>query len=202
MQINPKEISPKNMYKLLTGTVVPRPIAWVSTISGEGIFNLAPYSFANAIGAAPPLVLFCGGRPSGKDKDTVSNVLATGEFVYNVVSFGNLEGMNRSATALPAHVDEFEFAELTPVPSTLVKAPRVKESLVNFECTLEHTYTTEGGGTTIVIGRIVYLHIADEVLLDDYKIDMTALDPLGRLAGPSYTRTRDQVHIDRLPSQL
>ena len=200
MEINPKEISPKDAYKLLTGSVVPRPIGWISTISSDGINNLAPYSFSNALSGDPPTVFFCGGRPEGNNKDTVQNAVDTGEFVYNIVSYELAAQMNISATTLPADVDEFAEARLTPAPSKLVKAPRVLEAPVNFECKVIDTYELKGGvgpGSLMVIGQVVYMHFKDEVLLPNYKIDPVALDPVGRLSGPSYSKVRDLFHIER-----
>lgn len=200
MEINPKDISAKNAYKLLTGSVIPRPIAWVSTVSKSGVFNLAPYSFANAVSADPPTVMFAGGRPGGQNKDTIQNVLDTKEFVFNIVTLPFASQMNASATTLPPEVDEFEVAGLTAAPSKLVQAPRVLESPVNFECKLSavHEISGESGVSSVVIfGTVVHMHIADEVLLPDYKIDPLALDAIGRLSGPSYSKVTDLFHIER-----
>ena len=201
MEINPKDLSSKEAYKLLTGSVIPRPIAWVSTVSKDGVFNLAPYSFANALSADPPTVMFSGGRPDGKNKDTIQNVLDTKEFVFNIVTLPYAPHMNASATTLPPEVDEFEIAQLTAGPSKVIKAPRVLESPINFECVLSGTYEIEGengGGSMVIFGRIVHMHIADEVMLPDYKIDPLALNPIGRLSGPSYSKVNDLFSIDRL----
>lgn len=207
MQYNPNDLSPRERYKLLNSTVVPRPIAWVSTVSQDGINNLAPFSYANVVSVTPPLLVFSAGTVAGakagvrRPKDTLQNTLDTGEFVYNVVSYATAEAMNLSATEIEPEEDEFEFAGVTPAPSVLVNAPRVAESLVNYECRLEHTYSPQDGGSTLVIGRIVLMHIDDSILLENYRINTDALDPVGRMAGSNYAFTREQFAIDRLPSR-
>ncbi len=200
MEINPNDLAVKNVYKLLTGSVIPRPIGWISTISKDGVHNLAPYSFSNALSADPPTVMFSGGRPEGNNKDTVQNVLDTEEFVYNIVPYSLAAEMNISAATTPPDVDEFVESRLTAGESVMVKAPRVLESPISFECKLSGTYQipgAKGGGSMVIFGRIVYMHIADEVMLPDHKIDPVALDPIGRLSGPSYSKVRDLFHIER-----
>ncbi len=205
MQINPETTETPLIYKLLTGTVVPRPIGWISTVATDGTNNVAPYSFFNAFSADPPHVIFGSGRRAGSNKDSVSNALATGEFVVNLVSEQNAEAMNVTATELPADVDEFAYAGLTAVPSVVVAAPRVGESLVNFECKVVHTYEVpdaRGAGSVIVIGRVVMIHVADEILGANYRIDFAAYKPVGRLAGSGYCRVSDLFDMDRPPPQL
>ncbi|MEM8857447.1 MAG: flavin reductase family protein [Chloroflexota bacterium] len=200
MEFDPQDLALKDVYKLLTGSVVPRPIGWISTVSKNGVYNLAPYSFANAVSADPPTVIFSGGRPNGQNKDTLQNVLDTNEFVFNIVSFPLAEQMNISATTLPPEVDEFKEARLTPAPSVKISAPRVLESPVSFECVLSGTHDIsgeKGTGSLIIFGRIVHMHISDEVLLPDYKVDPEALQAIGRLSGPSYSTTNELFHIQR-----
>lgn len=205
MQINPEEFEPSLVYKLLSGVVVPRPIGWISTVATDGTFNLAPYSFFNAFSADPPHVIFGAGRRPNSDKDTVSNVLATGEFVVNLVSESNAEAMNITATEIAPEVDEFQMADLTPLPSEVVKPPRVGESMVNLECKMVHQYEVEesrGSGSMIIIGRVVMMHVDDSILGENYRINYDAYKPVGRLAGGGYCRTGDRFTIDRPPSQL
>lgn len=200
MEINPNDLKPKDVYKLLSGAVIPRPIAWVSTVSKDGINNLAPYSFANALSGDPPTVMFSGGRPNGNNKDSIQNVLDTEEFVFNIVTYSLAQQMNISATTSSPEVDEFKEAGLTPGKSKLVKAPRVFESPINFECKLIGTFDISGGvgpGSLVVFGRVVHMHIADDVLLPDHKIDPLALDPLARLSGPSYSKIEQLLNIER-----
>jgi len=200
MQINPKETSLKNIYKLLTGAVIPRPIGWVSSISEDGVPNLAPFSFFNAVGEDPPHVMFSTVRTGDINKDTLNNVLATKQFVVNMATEDTVEAMNASSVNLPPDGDEFEYAGLTAVPSVLVKAPRVKESPIAFECELVHHYSLEGhqnGGATIMIGRIVMFHVDESVLMDDFKINPETYRPVARLAGYSYSKMGEIFSIKR-----
>lgn len=199
MEINPKDLDPKSAYKLLTGSVIPRPIGWISSLSADGLANLAPYSFFNAIASTPPHVVFsCGITASGR-KDTLNNVLASKEFVLNIVTEDTAEAMNLSAATLPSDESEFEFAGVTPIDSKVVKPPRVKESPIHFECIVKHTYDIGDweGAATVVIGEIVHMHISDDVMLPDYKIDNTKLKAVGRTAGSEYVRTQDSFSLER-----
>jgi flavin reductase (DIM6/NTAB) family NADH-FMN oxidoreductase RutF len=207
MEINPADISAGSMNKIILGSVVPRPIAWVSTINEAGLTNLAPFSFFNAVCTKPPTLLFCPGV-RGTDagtKDTLHNIRANKEFVINIVTEKTAEAMNLTATELPSEVDEFAFAKLTPVKSLRVKPPRVGESPINFECVLNQIVDigdgTPGSGW-VVIGEVVHVHVADEVMLPDYKIDIAALKPIGRLAGFNYARVNNFFEMKRLPSQI
>ncbi len=207
MEINPTEIPGPALNRIITGSVVPRPIAWVSTVDDAGKPNLAPFSFFNAVCYNPPTLLFCPGvraTDAGR-KDTYYNLLATKEFVINIVTEELAEAMNITATEMPPEVNEFEMAGLTPSPSTRVRPPRVAESPVNFECTLNQIIDIGDGSPGsgwVVIGNVVHVHVADDVLLPDYKINIQALKPIGRLAGFNYTRVSDIFEIKRLPSQL
>lgn len=205
MQFNPENTETQLVYKLLTGTVIPRPIGWISTVDENGTFNLAPYSFFNAFSADPPHVIFGSGRRPGANKDTVSNIMETGEFVVNMVSESTADAMNITATETGPEIDEFKLANLTPVPSEVVAAPRVGESLVNFECKMVHHYQVEesqGAGSMIVIGRVVMIHVDDDILGENNRIDYAAYQPVGRLAGSEYCRVNDLFSLDRPPSQL
>jgi len=199
LTIDPKDHDHNSIYKLMIGSIVPRPIAFVSTISAEGIPNLAPFSFFNGVCSNPPIILFSTViRKDGSHKDTLNNVEATKEFVVNIVSEEFAEKMNITSADFPPGVDEFVESGLTPVPGDLVKPPRVKESKISMECTLVQVVmfgTGPGGGAT-VFGKIVRFHIADE-LLHDFRIDPDKLRPIGRMGGPTYTRTRDRFDLIR-----
>jgi len=200
MQFDPLDMDQKSIYKLLTGAIIPRPIGWISSISADGILNLAPFSFFNAVGDDPPHVIFSVGSASHGNKDTVTNVLATREFVVNMVTEDLVAQMNATAQSIPAHESEFEFANLTPIPSLKIKPPRVKESPITMECELVHHYTLENhkfGGATLIVGRIVQFHIAESVLLDDFKINMETYKPVARLAGSNYSKIGEIFSIKR-----
>ena len=199
MQIDPHTFE-HNFYRVLTGVVVPRPIAFVSTISTDGIVNLAPYSFFNAVCAQPPTIIFSSSRRAGrKEKDTLTNVEETGEFVVNVVVDDIAEAMNTTAAEFPVEVNEFEIAGLTETPSVKVKAPRVAESPVNLECRLKQVVdlgVDREHGNGLVIGEVVLLHIRDD-LIDGHRINHQLLKPTGRLAGSMYCHTADIFEMVR-----
>ncbi len=199
MIINPSEHAYPDIYKLLIGSIVPRPIAFVSTVDAAGNRNLAPFSFFNGVCSNPPIVLFSiVTRSDGRRKDTLQNVEATKEFVINIVSEGIAKEMNSCSADFPPSVDEFQVSGLTPVPSEIVRPPRVKESLIQMECKLVniiHFGTGPGSGYT-VFGEVVRFHIADE-LFDNYRIDPDKLDAIGRMGGPTYTRTKDRFDLQR-----
>lgn len=200
MQFNPDDLERSAVYKLLTGSIIPRPIGWISSISEDGINNLAPFSYFNMLGDDPPHVMFSTRRDNDKNKDTLNNVLATKQFVVNMVTEDIVEQMNTTSQSIPADESEFDLANLTPIPSVKVKPMRVKESKIHFECELVHHYFLEGhhqGGACVVIGRIVMMHFDDSILLDDYKINLETYKPVSRLAGSNYSKIGEMFSIKR-----
>lgn len=200
MQFDPNELEHTAVYKLLTGAIIPRPIGWVSTISENGINNLAPFSYFNAVGEDPPHVMFATGRGNNTNKDTLNNVLTTKQFVVNMVTEELAEQMNITAQSVAPHVDEFELAGVTPIPSQKIKPMRVKESPIAFECELVHHYFLEDhkhGGACVIIGRIVMMHFDDEVLSEHYKINLDTYRPISRLAGSNYAKLGELFSIKR-----
>jgi len=195
--IDPATIAPLNTYKLLVWAVVPRPIAFVSTMSPEGVANLAPFSFFTVASANPPVLCFTASyrEPS---KDTLRNVRATEEFVVNIVSEEFAEKMNVTSGDYPYGVDEFAVAGLTPVESDLVRPPRVKESHVNMECRLLQTIEVSNRplGGTLILGEVVRFHI-DDAIVEEFRIDPDGLAAVGRMAGNTYTRTRERFDLIR-----
>jgi len=200
MIIDPTADNCSNIYKLMVGVIVPRPIAFVSTVSADGIRNLAPFSFFTGISANPPVVCFSP-MVRGSDgcrKDTLNNIEATKEFVVNVVSEDFAQQMNVCSAEFPPEVDEFLESRLTPMLSDLVKPPRVAESRVSMECKLleiVHVSPKPLGGS-IVLGEVLRFHVRDE-LFDNFKVDPDQLRAIGRMGGPWYTRTTDRFCMER-----
>jgi flavin reductase (DIM6/NTAB) family NADH-FMN oxidoreductase RutF len=188
----------------MIGMIVPRPIAFVSTIDAAGIRNLAPFSYFTACSSNPPVVCFCtsvrtGPRPY---KDTLYNIEATGEFVVNIVSEEFAEQMNQCSADVPPEIDEYELSGLTPVASDLVKPPRVAESKVQMECRLHQIVrvSDQPGGGILVLGEVLRFHVHEALFDDptaDYNIDPDKLNAIGRMGGPVYTRTRDRFEMQR-----
>ena len=200
MQFDPQQIEQKSVYKLLTGAVIPRPIGWISSISADGIPNLAPFSFFNAVGEDPPHVMFSTVRTNNKNKDTLNNVLETKQFVVNMVTEDIVEKMNRTSEIVAPDVDEFQLAGLTAIPSIKVQPARVAESAITMECELVHHYILEdhkNGGATVIFGRIVMFHVDESVLLDDFKINLQTYKPVARLAGANYAKLGEIFSIKR-----
>ncbi len=180
---------PYNPYKSI---VVPRPIGWVSTLDREGAINLAPFSQFNNLGYDPPYVMFAAGqKPDGAPKDSVVNAMASGEFVCSMATYALREAVNTTAQMLDADVDEMAFAGLTPAPSRLVAAPRVAESPVHLECRFHASMVLPGHGVEnnshVVVGRVLGVHIDDDALTADGKLDITRIRPLARLGYFDYT---------------
>ena len=183
---------------VLTGVIVPRPIALVSSVSADGLVNLAPFSFFNAVSGNPATIVVGISRSAGwKPKDTLANIEAMGEFVVAVVVDEIAEAMNRTAAEYPADVDEFKIAGLTPTPADVVKAPLVSESPVNMECRLNQVVPIgDENGHALVIAEIALMHVRDDII-DGHRINHQKLNPTGRLAGNMYTRTNDVYEMVR-----
>ena len=201
MIIDPTKQSFKNNHKLMIGSIVPRPIAFVSTKSTDGILNLAPFSYFNGVCSNPPTIMFAPARRGydGLTKDTLNNIQDTNEFVVNIVSEDFVKPMVACATDYEKDVNEFEVSNLTPVDSLKVAPPLVKESKVSFECqlnTIVEIGKAEPGAGFVVIGTIVMFHVDDKVYKDG-RIDLKELNPIGRLAGNSYTRVFDNFNVIR-----
>ncbi len=197
MILDPSTTTPANVYKLLVGSVVPRPIAFVSTISPEGVPNLAPFSFFTVASANPPVLCFTASFREPR-KDTLVNIRATKEFVVNIVSEEFAAKMNVTSGEYPYGVNEFEKSGLTPISSVVVAPPRVQESHVNMECKLLQTIevSNQPMGGTLILGQVVLFHI-DDAIEENFRIDPLKLAAVGRMAGNTYCRTHDLYDLMR-----
>ena len=200
MQLDFAQLTPLECYRWLTSTVTPRPIAWVSSLSAEGVSNLAPFSFFQVISDEPPtLMINVGTRDDGSLKDTLRNVQATGELVIQLVSFAQVEAMNASAAVLPHGISEFEHCGIATQASLRVAPPRVQGAAVAFECRVAQIQPYPQGEPNchLIFAEVLLAHIDDGVLRDNGRIDPARLDLVGRLGGSSYSRTRETFDLQR-----
>ena len=201
MKFDPSKISFTEVHKLMIGSIVPRPIAFVSTLSKNGKNNIAPFSYFNGVCSRPPTIMFAPARRGwdGKEKDTLINIRDNNQFVINIVSESFAEQMVMCSTDFDSDVDEFEISGLNPVQSNKVSPPRLLESKISYECELNQIVEIgkgDAGSGFIVIGTIVLFHIDDDVY-DNGHILLDRLEPLGRLAGNQYTRPNNNLEIIR-----
>ncbi len=200
MQIDPELESPTSVYSTMVRAITPRPIAWVSTISPRGVTNLAPFSYFNGVCSQPAALMFSPvNKPDGSKKDTVLNIEANRQFVINVVPFSLAREMSKTAGEFDYEVSEFEKAGLSEKPSTKITPPGVAESPIQFECELIQIVPVGEGplAANVVIGKIVFMTIDDQVLNREGKIDAEMLDTIGRMGGRSYCRTTNRFEIER-----
>jgi flavin reductase (DIM6/NTAB) family NADH-FMN oxidoreductase RutF len=199
MEITPEALDPSLRYKLLIGSVVPRPIAVVSSLSPNGMTNVAPFSYFNAVGHKPLALMFSvSKKPDGSDKDTLRNVRpvaagGTGEYVINLAVESYIQQVVAASEPLAYEDSEFNYIQLTPAPSQVVKPPRVAESPVAFECRTLHIVPV--GTFTMVIGEVVHLFVRDDIVDAHYRIDADQLAACGRMGGYDYCYTRDRFTI-------
>lgn len=197
MTLDPSKVSASDAYKILVTAIVPRPIAFVSTISKDGIYNLAPFSFFNGFCGDPPIVGFSPNN--NPPKDSLVNARDTGEFVVNIVTESIAEQMNLTSRRYAPEVDEFQVAGLTPGPGTIVKAPRVLESPISMECKVTQIIelSRRPEANSLVLGQVVFFHVDDAVLDERGRIDPVKLRAIGRMGGTAYCRTSDLFHMLR-----
>ena len=200
LSIDPANQQPRDVYKLLIGSILPRPIAFVSTVDKNDVRNLAPFSFFTVASSNPPILAFCTSVPANgrAAKDTLRNVLETREFVVNIVSEDFAEQMNNCSATVPPEVDEFQLSGLTPIASELVKPARVAESQVQMECRLVQVVTVSDKpmGGNLVLGEVLRFHVAED-LVSDFQIDPEKLRAIGRMGGEAYCRTTDRFKLKR-----
>ncbi len=187
------------IYKIVAGSVLPRPIGLISTVGRNGQYNLAPFSFFNALSSDPPYFALSISRhiPDGRPKDTLRNIRDTGEFVANIVSEEIAQAQNESAREHPPEVDEFAVTGLTPAPSTTVRPPAVLESKVNFECRLFKEIELPKSSYTLLLGEVVHMRVDEEVMEPNGRVNLARLRPVGRLVGNAYCRISDAFALER-----
>ena len=199
LAIDPSLNTERENYKLLIGSIVPRPIAFVTTLSEDDVLNGAPYSYFNIVSANPPMVSISVQRFEGRQKDTARNIMKNKEFVVHIVDEQNVDKVNKTAANLPPSQSEIELAELTPVESEKISVPGVKEAKIRMECVLEHSIELgglESSGCDLIIGRVVQFHIEND-LYENGRIDPRGLAAVSRLAGASYAKVGEIFDIKR-----
>jgi flavin reductase (DIM6/NTAB) family NADH-FMN oxidoreductase RutF len=211
MELNPADLAQPDRYKLLIGGVVPRPIAFVSTVSREGRPNLAPFSFFCGVGSNPMTMLFCpANKPDGTEKDSLRNALpeaegGTGAFVVNVATEAMERQVAGAAEPLPHGESEFELVGLTPAPSRVVRPPRVLESPISYECRTVRVVRTRPGqpaAGNVVLGEVVHVWVRDDLIDERFRIDPERLGAIGRMGGLEYCRTRERFSMPMGKSAL
>jgi len=202
VEIDFRSVSSGERYKVLTNTITPRPIAWITSLSKSGVVNAAPYSFFNAVGHDPPLIVLGLLKEPGAGglKNTASNILSTGEFVVNLVCEADAERMNLSSIDAPAEVSEIEIADVETVASVVVGPPRIATAPVSFECRKLVALDIGAAAQTVVLGEVLYAHVADRFVLDPQRLhlDTPAMKLVGRTHGSGwYVRNSDAFQLER-----
>ncbi len=193
-----KALQTSDLYKLLIGSVLPRPIAWVGSKNNQGIANLAPYSFFTVASINPPVIaISVANKDDGSNKDSLNNIIDSQCFSVSMVSHKNAKAMSVTADLFDADVNEFEMAGLTEIACSKINSVRCAEAKVSFECVLNEvkSYGEHAGAGNLVLADVVAIHVDDEII-DDFKIDTNKFDAIGRLAGANYTTTRDSFLIE------
>lgn len=201
LRLDPKQLTQKENYKLLIGSVLPRPIAFVTSVNENGVVNAAPFSFYTVVSTNPPMIGFTVHRKPGNiQKDTAHNIQLNGEFVIHVVDETNVAMVNETATEFPNEVSEVEAVGFTLDPSVVVRVPRIRESKVQLECKLHQMIplggTSDAPNSDFIVGEIVQFHVQDDLLYDG-KINTDRLKPVGRLAGVSYVNIGETYAMTR-----
>ena len=200
MEIDLTTLESRHAHDLLTGSIIPRPIAWVSSMNENGDTNLAPFSFFTGVSWNPPVIAFSPvNRPDGTRKDTVINIEKIPEFVVHMVSVDLLHPMESTAKSIPYGKDEAELKDIHLVESTKIRPKRIQHAKIAFECILEKIVRISEGpeAGNLILGRVVMAHIDDDLILNDREINSKALDPLGRLSGKFYCHTRATIESEK-----
>jgi flavin reductase (DIM6/NTAB) family NADH-FMN oxidoreductase RutF len=199
LAIDPANNDERDNYKLLIGSIIPRPIAFVTTMGTEGIINGAPFSYFNIVSSNPPMISLSIQRSKGIQKDTARNIIHTKEFVIHIVDEDNVEKINKTAASLPPNESEIELANLTPVESVKISVPGIVEAKIRLECTLEHSLelgVKDSPGCDLIIGKVVQFHIEDDIY-EKGRIDPVGLGAVSRLAGTNYAKIGEIFSIER-----
>ena len=198
--INPRELTEQGNYFLLTASVIPRPVAFTTTLSGKGVLNGAPFSYFNIVAADPPLLSISVQRDRGEMKDTARNAMERGEFVVHITDESYIEKINETSIAFPPSRSEIEYTGLTPIESTEIKTPGVKEASIRMECVVEKIIplggTESAPACDLLIGKVVKYHIRETVLREG-RIDANLLRPVSRLAGTQYEKLGEIFKLKR-----
>jgi flavin reductase (DIM6/NTAB) family NADH-FMN oxidoreductase RutF len=194
MKLNASDLDAKQAYKLMTAVVVPRPIAWVSTMSASGVTNLAPFSYFTSVSNKPPMLGINIGQEHGGRKDTARNILQTKEFVVNIGEFAQVEAMHASADHHPPEVSEIDLLGLKTLPSSFISVPRLAQAPVQMECRFDRMIPFGTAGSEFYVGEVLAFHVRDD-LIENNRIDSVALDPICRLAGPFYAKLGEVVKM-------
>ncbi|MED4400408.1 flavin reductase family protein [Metabacillus fastidiosus] len=199
LSIDPIKNTERENYKFLIGSIIPRPIAFVTTLSKGGVLNGAPFSYFNIVSSNPPMISLSIQRTGGRQKDTARNIIESKEFVIHVVDEQNVEKINKTAANLSSDQSEIELADLTPVESSKISVPGIKEAKIRMECTLERSLELGGmdsAGCDLIIGKVVQFHIEND-LYKDGRIDPDGLAAVSRLAGTNYAKIGEVFSIER-----
>jgi len=195
MRIDPSGLGAEQVYKLMTGIVVPRPIAWVTSLSGKGVLNLAPFSAFTFVSQKPPMLAISIGRKAGVFKDTAHNILATEEYVIHIADTPLMNAVHESSVEHPAEVSEVELLKLETLPSECIRVPRLAAPPVAMECRFRQCLEFGEARSRLIVGEVVMIHIRDG-LVNNGKVETSALDPIARIAGPRYARLGDIVTLN------
>ena len=199
LSIDPTQNTERENYKFLIGSIIPRPIAFVTTISKDGVLNGAPFSYFNIVSSNPPMISLSIQRISGRQKDTARNIIESKQFVVHIVDEQNVGKINKTAASLPPDQSEIELSNLTPVESTKISVPGVKEAKIRMECSLEHSLELGGldiPGCDFIIGKVVQFHIENDIY-ENGRIDPRGLAAISRLAGNNYAKIGEIFEIER-----
>ncbi|MCJ8008676.1 flavin reductase family protein [Lederbergia wuyishanensis] len=199
LSIDPNTNTERENYKFLIGSIIPRPIAFVTTLSEDGVLNGAPFSYFNIVSSNPPMISLSIQRSGGKQKDTARNIIKQKEFVVHIVDEENVEKVNKTAASLPPHESEIVLAQLTKVESEKISVQGVKQAKIRMECVLE--YSLELGekelpGCDLIIGKVIQFHIEDDIY-ENGRIDPKGLAAVSRLAGANYAKIGEIFEIER-----